>query len=51
VDRALKAYLTDEPQATVVNLGCGFDTTFQRVDNGTMRWIDLDLPDVIELRS
>jgi O-methyltransferase involved in polyketide biosynthesis len=32
-------------------MGCGFDTAFQRVDNGTMRRIDLDLPDVIELRS
>jgi O-methyltransferase involved in polyketide biosynthesis len=51
VDRAVKAYLSDRPQATVVNLGCGLDTTFQRVDNGTMRWIDLDLPDVIALRS
>jgi O-methyltransferase involved in polyketide biosynthesis len=51
VDRAVKAYLADRPQATVVNLGCGLDTTFQRVDNGTMRWIDLDLPDVITLRS
>jgi len=51
VDRAIKAYLTDRPQATVVNLGCGLDTTFHRVDNGSMRWIDLDLPDVIALRS
>ncbi len=47
----MKTYLADRPQATVVNLGCGLDTTFQRVDNGTMRWIDIDLPDVITLRS
>lgn len=51
VDRAVKAYVADRPAATVVNLGCGLDTTFQRVDNDTMRWIDLDLPDVIALRS
>ena len=51
VDRAVKAYLAERPRATIINLGCGLDTTFQRVDNGTMRWIDLDLPDVIALRS
>ncbi|HTP26687.1 MAG TPA: class I SAM-dependent methyltransferase [Anaeromyxobacteraceae bacterium] len=51
VDRAVKACLAERSQATVVNLGCGLDTTFQRVDNGSMRWIDLDLPDVIALRS
>jgi O-methyltransferase involved in polyketide biosynthesis len=33
-----------------VNLGCGLDTTFERVDNGTLSWYDLDLPDVIALR-
>jgi len=34
-----------------VNLGFGLDTTFERVDDGTLSWYDLDLPDVIELRS
>ena len=51
VDRAVKAYRAERPLATVVNLGCGLDTTFQRVDNGTLRWLDLDLPDVIALRT
>ncbi len=50
VDRAVAAFLKEHPQATVVNIGCGLDTTFERVDNGKLRWIDLDLPDVIELR-
>jgi O-methyltransferase involved in polyketide biosynthesis len=50
VDRAVKAYLADRPQATVLNLGCGLDTTFQRVDNGSLQWINLDLPEVIALR-
>ena len=27
------------------------DTTFERVDNGSLFWFDLDLPDVIELRK
>jgi O-methyltransferase involved in polyketide biosynthesis len=34
----------------VVNIGCGLDTTFERVDNGKLRWYDLDLPDTIRLR-
>jgi len=51
VDRAVRDYLAREPRATIVNLGCGLDTTFERVDNGTLRWVDLDLPEVIALRS
>jgi O-methyltransferase involved in polyketide biosynthesis len=49
-DRIVRAFLARHPGATVVNLGCGLDTTFERVDNGTLQWVDLDLPDVIALR-
>jgi len=51
IDRAIRKFVTQHPAATVINLGCGLDTTFERVDNGTLSWYDLDLPDVIELRS
>ncbi|GAH20356.1 unnamed protein product, partial [marine sediment metagenome] len=34
-----------------MNIGCGLDTTFDRIDNGKITWIDLDLPDVISLRK
>jgi O-methyltransferase involved in polyketide biosynthesis len=34
----------------VVEIGTGLNTRFDRVDNGRVRWIDLDLPDTIELR-
>lgn len=50
-DRAIQTFLTLHPAATIVNLGCGLDTTFERIDNGSLRWYDLDLPDVIELRK
>jgi O-methyltransferase involved in polyketide biosynthesis len=50
-DRTIRDFLTRHPDATFVNLGCGLDTTFERVDNGRLRWYDLDLPDVIELRK
>jgi O-methyltransferase involved in polyketide biosynthesis len=50
IDEALKAFLKKYPGGTIVNIGCGMDTTFERVDNGTVLWYDLDLPDVMRLR-
>lgn len=50
-DEKIKAFIGEHPDATVVNIGCGLDTTFHRVDNGRIEWIDLDLPDVIALRK
>ncbi len=32
-------------------MGCGLDTRFERVDNGKALWIDVDLPEVIEIRK
>ena len=50
MDRTIREFLKRYPGATFVNLGCGLDTTFERVDNGRLCWYDLDLPDVVELR-
>ena len=50
-DRTIRDFLAERPDATVVNLGCGLDTTFERVDNGSLHWIDVDFADVIELRK
>ena len=49
-DQMIGRFLQKHPEGTVVNLGCGLDTTFDRVDNGQVRWFDLDLADVISLR-
>ena len=49
-DKITKQFLEKHPKATIVNIGCGLDTTFDRIDNGKLIWYDLDLPDVIELR-
>lgn len=49
-DSALRAFLAAHPRGTVINIGAGLDTTFQRVDNGTLFWYDLDLPDTMALR-
>lgn len=50
MDRTIREFLQRHPGATFINLGCGLDTTFERVDNGRLCWYDLDLPDVVELR-
>ena len=50
-DHVINEFLEKYPDGTIVNIGCGLDTTFERVDNGEVKWYDLDLPDVIELRS
>jgi len=49
-DDAIRAFIAEKPRATIVNLGCGLDTTFFRIDNSQIRWYDLDLPDAIEYR-
>ncbi|MFX1566669.1 MAG: class I SAM-dependent methyltransferase [Promethearchaeota archaeon] len=49
-DDAIKNFLISHPQATIVNMGCGLDTTFSRVDNGRIQWYDLDLPEAIAYR-
>jgi len=49
-DDKTRAFLTEYPHASVVNIGAGLDTTFYRVDNGLLHWYDLDLPAVIDVR-
>ncbi|MFX1298179.1 MAG: class I SAM-dependent methyltransferase, partial [Promethearchaeota archaeon] len=51
LDNAVKDYIKDHPKATVINVGAGLDTTFQRVDNEKIIWYDLDLPDAIDFRK
>ena len=46
----LKKFFAKYPDAIGINLGCGFDDKFIQVDNGKLRWFDVDLPDQIEKR-
>jgi O-methyltransferase involved in polyketide biosynthesis len=50
LDWWVRQFLAEHPAGTVVELGTGLNTRFERTDNGTAHWIDLDLPDTIELR-
>ena len=49
-DRYVLDFLSVHPGGTVINLGCGLDTRFDRIDNGQVKWFDIDFPEVIELR-
>ena len=49
-DEWVKDFLSRHPQGTVVEIGAGLNTRFERLDNGTLHWFDLDLPDTVELR-
>lgn len=50
-DNMALEFMENHPQATIVNIGCGLDTTFSRIDNGKILFYELDLPDVIALRK
>jgi len=49
-DNYIRNYLNQYPEAVVVNIGCGLDDRFSRVDNGKVAFFDLDLPDIINIK-
>ena len=49
-DEQVGRFLKSFPDGIVVNMGCGLDTRFPRVDNGKVLWFDLDLPEAIAIR-
>ncbi|NVB78811.1 MAG: class I SAM-dependent methyltransferase [Kofleriaceae bacterium] len=50
-DDALRPWLRAHPGGTVVELGCGLETQFQRIDDGLVRWLCVDVPDAIDVRE
>lgn len=50
LDRMVKAFVGENPDGTVINIACGLDTRFYRVDNGSIRWYNIDLPETIDVR-
>ncbi|MEU1811533.1 class I SAM-dependent methyltransferase [Micromonospora aurantiaca (nom. illeg.)] len=49
-DHWVAQFLAEHPAGTVVEIGAGLNTRFERLDNGSCHWIDLDLPDSMRLR-
>ena len=50
-DELVKAFINKNPDCTVVNIACGLDTRFYRMDNGRIIWYNVDLPETIEVRD
>jgi O-methyltransferase involved in polyketide biosynthesis len=50
-DREVRRFLQRHPAGTVVALGEGLETQFWRLDNGSVRWVGVDLPEVEDLRA
>jgi O-methyltransferase involved in polyketide biosynthesis len=50
-DMIVNKFIADHPEGTVVNIGCGLDTSYERICSNSVHWYDLDLPDVIELKK
>lgn len=42
-DERVSAFLKDNPNAWVLNIGAGLDTRFYRLDNGLCHWVEFDV--------
>lgn len=55
VDRIVHSFLDRYPSGMIVNIGCGLDTTYERIacrnTGKNFTFLDLDLPDVVALRT
>jgi O-methyltransferase involved in polyketide biosynthesis len=43
--------MQSHPLGTIISLGEGLETQRERVDNGKIRWLTVDLPEVIDIRE
>ena len=50
-DGCLRGWLREHPGGQVVALGEGLETQVRRVDDGRVRWLAVDLPEAIAVRS
>jgi O-methyltransferase involved in polyketide biosynthesis len=51
IDTIANRFIADHPNCTVINLACGFDTRFWRIEHEKCSYIELDLPGVIQLKK
>lgn len=51
LDKATSTFIGKHPDGTVVNLGCGLDTRYFRLETHQIHWYDLDLPEPIRIRK
>ena len=51
MDIYIKKFLSKNPNGTIINIGCGMETTFYRNDNGKCIFIEMDLEEVTSMRE
>ena len=51
LDEETNKYIKENPYATIINIACGLDDRFTRVDNGQIKWYNIDFQDIIDLRE
>ena len=50
-DVIINDFISKNPSGMVVNLGCGFDTRYWRIDHQKCEYIELDLPEIVEMKK
>ena len=50
-DNEVKLFIESNPDCTIINLACGLDNRFSRVDNGRIHWYNIDFDNIINLRK
>ena len=51
LDKATADFIKKNPESTVINVGCGLDTRYSRLESFKIYWYDLDLPEPIRIRK
>ena len=50
IDQVVRKFIDGNPSGHVLEVGVGLDTRFDRLDNGSIHWHELDLPGTMEVR-
>ena len=51
IDEICSRYIIQNPNTTVIHLGCGLDSRCLRVNKDSIKWYDIDFESVIDLRK
>ncbi|WP_032078261.1 class I SAM-dependent methyltransferase [Clostridium drakei] len=51
LDREVSSYIKKHPNCSVINMACGLDARFNRVDNGKIQWYNIDFENVMNIRK
>ncbi len=50
-DQKISDFLKSHPKGTIISIGCGLDTTYERIHRENETWYELDFPEVINIRK